>query len=92
MLDKFKKYLIEKGYKLTTPSGNPSTVYDYVNRVRQVCNRENISEETLAQNINLYVKKYDINGQEAEFGKQSHYSVINALKRFEEFTETLEQF
>ena len=88
-MDKFKKYLVEKGYKSTTPSGNRSTVYDYARRIKKVCNRENITEQELTQNISLYVKKYDTNGQEAEFGRKSHSAVINALKRFEEFTRIL---
>ena len=66
MLDRFKEYLAEKGYKSTTPSGNPSTVYDYAKRIQRVCKRENISERKLAEDIRLYVKKYDTNGQEAE--------------------------
>jgi hypothetical protein len=89
MLDRFKEYLVEKDYKSTTPSGNPSTVYDYAKRVQRVCNRENISERKLAEDISLYVEKYDINGQEAEYGKRSHNAVISALKRYEEFTKTL---
>lgn len=85
MLEKFKRFLIQKGYSEYTPSGNPSTVYDYMMRVQRICERERISINQLADNISLYVKKYDTFGVDKEYGKQSHGAYINALKRFEEF-------
>ncbi len=85
MIENFKRYLIHKGYSEYTPSGNPSTVYDYVKRVEKICERERISIKKLAENIDVYVKKYDTFGSEAEFGKRSHNSFISALKRFEDF-------
>ncbi len=30
----FQEFLIKQGYKITTPSGNPSTVYDYKKKNR----------------------------------------------------------
>ena len=83
-MEKFRKYLIEKGYSEYTPSGNPSTVYDYAKRVQRIYEREGISLRKLADNINFYVSKYDQFGDEADFGKKSHNAYINALKRFEE--------
>lgn len=85
MLEQFKDFLIKKGYSENTPSGNPSTVYDYVKRVERICNRENVATEHLAENIIYYVDKYDSLGSEADFGKKSHSAYINALKRFKEF-------
>lgn len=85
MLENFKRYLIQQGYSEFTPSGNPSTVYDYGKRINKICERERISIEQLANNINVYVEKYGTLGSDAEFGKRSHSSFINALKRFEEF-------
>ena len=85
MLENFKTYLIEQGYSEFTPSGNPSTAYDYMKRVEKIRSRENLSINELAENINYYVEKYDSNGDDAEFGKRSHNAFINALKRFEEF-------
>jgi hypothetical protein len=32
----FRDYLISEGYKQTTPSGHPSTVYDYCKRIEFV--------------------------------------------------------
>jgi hypothetical protein len=87
MLENFKIYLIKQGYSEITPSGNPSTVYDYTKRVDKICKREKITIKQLAENINAYVEKYDTYGSEEEFGKRSHNAFINALKRFEDFTK-----
>ena len=37
------------------------------------------------ENIDFYVKKYDTDGTEAEYGNKSHRANINALKRFRDF-------
>lgn len=39
----FELYLIRQGFSVRTPSGNPSTVYDYCKRVNRVCADENWS-------------------------------------------------
>jgi len=86
MLNKFEKYLVKRGYSEITPSGLPSTTYDYAkNRIPKICEKEGISVEQLASNIKLYVEKYDKGGSESKFGKRSHDAFINALKRFKEF-------
>ena len=87
MLEKFKKYLIEKEYREFTPSGKPSTVYDYIKRVEKIRSRENLTLSELAKNISYYVDKYGPTGNESEFGKRSHNAFINALRRFGEFLE-----
>ena len=70
MLENFKHYLIEQGYSEFTPSGNPSTVYDYMKRVEKICDRESITIKRLADNISFYVDKYGPTGNEAEFGRK----------------------
>lgn len=85
MLENFKHYLIQKGYSEYTPSGKPSTVYDYTKRINKICERERISIKQLADNIDVYIKKYDTLGSEEEFGRKSHNAFISALKRFKEF-------
>ena len=85
MLDKFEDYLEKKGYSKYTPSGLPSTTYDYRKRISRICDREGISVQSLVKNISFYVSKYDKHGIEEEFGSKSHYAYINALKRFQEF-------
>jgi hypothetical protein len=88
MIESFKQYLVEKGYSEETPSGHPSTVYDYSRRVQAICKRERITINQLAENINHYVQRYDTLGPEAEFGKGSNSSFINALKQFEQFKQS----
>jgi ribosome-binding protein aMBF1 (putative translation factor) len=85
MFENFKNYLIKHGYSESTPSGKPSTVYDYGKRIKRICEREGISINQLADNIDIYVKKYDTFGSEEEFGKGSHSAFISALKKFEKF-------
>ena len=87
MIENFKTYLIQQGYSEITPSGNPSTVYDYAKRIQKICERESISIIELAKGISSYVAKYDSYGDEAEFGSKSHNAYISALKKFEEFTK-----
>jgi hypothetical protein len=89
MLEKFKSYLIQQGYSEFTPSGNPSTVYDYAKRIEKICKRERISVNQLGENIGIYVKKYDTFGSEEEFGKRSHNAFISALKKFEDFKKKI---
>lgn len=87
MLERFKKYLIENKYSEFTPSGRPSTVYDYIKRIERIRSRENLTLSELAKNIPYYVDKYGPTGNESEFGKRSHNAFINALRRFGEFLE-----
>lgn len=88
MKEKFRVYLILQGYKTVTPSGKPSTVSDYLSRVEKVCKIENMTYETLARNIGRIVSEYDIGGPKEFLGKTSHNSVINALRRFQEFCQS----
>lgn len=85
MLENFKSFLIQQGYSEFTPSGNPSTVYDYMKRVRRICERENITVKGMAENIDFFIDKYGPTGNQSEFGKKSHNAYINALRRFGEF-------
>lgn len=87
VLKNFETYLIEKNYSVQTSSGKPSTVYDYRKRVGNICEKEVISILKLAENIDYYVKKYDTDGVEAEYGNKSHRANINALKRFQDFSK-----
>ncbi len=89
MKEKFLKYLGKIGYKQTTPSGNPSTAYDYANRVDKIRIIENITWQDLSENIKKYLEIYDKGGLKENEGKKSHNAVINALKRFSEFSETI---
>ena len=85
MINEYEKYLISIGYKQTTPSGHPSTVYQYIKAIRNVCDEEGINLIGLKENISLIILKYDIGGEKETIGAKSHKTVINALKRFEDF-------
>lgn len=85
MKEQFKTYLREKGYKEYTPSGNPGTVYDYMKRIDFVCEEEGLRWQQLADESDRIVPLYDTTGAKADMGNKSHRSVINALKRFQEF-------
>lgn len=85
MKEQFEAYLIRMGYKQVTPSGHPSTVYDYIKRIDHVCKWEDMSWQKLAENIGTVVPQYDTGGPKEEAGNRSHKSVINALKRFADF-------
>ncbi len=85
MKEKFMDYLTKQGYSVTTPAGNPSTVYDYAKRIDKVCEWENMTWTGLAENIGAIVAQYDVGGSKEDFGLKSKSAVINALKRFQEF-------
>lgn len=86
VLNRFELYLESKGYKVVTPKGLPSTTYDYAHvRIPFVIHEERISIQTLMNDIDHYVKIYDFRGSKSALGNKSHRSVINALKRFQEF-------
>lgn len=88
MEEKFKEYLISKGYKQIIPSGNPSTVYDYTKRINKVCEWENSTWEQLASDIQIILPLYDVGGKKEDLGRKSHNSAINALRRFSEFVKS----
>ncbi len=85
MKERFKAYLKKKGYAEYTPSGKPSTVYDYIKRIDRICKIENYSWQRLTDNIDCIIDLYDSNGEKADIGNKSHRAFINALKRFQEF-------
>jgi len=84
----FEKFLQRKGMKMTTPSGHPSTIPQYIRSIKLIMNEESIvSIEGLAKKINQLIVKYDIGGDKEAIGQKSHRTVINALKRFKDFVE-----
>ena len=85
MLNQFQAYLVQKGYKEFSISGNPSTAIDYAWRVAKVCEKENCTIKQLAENINTILKQYGHYGKKWTIGRWSHESYINALKQFAKF-------
>lgn len=84
--DAFEKHLIMEGYAVETGTGNPSTVYSYLNAVETVRAEEGVSWDALKQNISAILPKYDVGGSKELLGAKSNKTVINALKRFAEFS------
>ena len=89
MKEQFQNYLIKQGYKVKTPSGNPSTAYDYMMRIEKVCIWEDLTWEEVANNIGRLVTQYDVGGEKEALGNKSHRAVINALKRYKDFVESI---
>jgi len=87
MKNDFKNYLIKNGYKEYTPSGHPSTVFQYIKSIDFVCDIEYRSWIMLASNIDFYINLYDVGGEKEYLGMTSHRTIINALKRFKEFLD-----
>ena len=85
----YEVYLESAGYPVIGRSGNYSTVPAYSNAVAQVLKNENITWAELEQNIDNIVARYDIGGPCEDFGNKSNKTVINALKRFKEFVESM---
>ena len=74
----FEAWLLDNNYK-------PTTAVDYPDRLRRLCEREKISYEHLAQHIYQIMPEYENTGKKSSYGKRSHCSVLNALRRFAEF-------
>ena len=85
----FGAYLIKAGYKAETDDGKPSTVYAYIKAIDLVLDEEHLSWESLRFKITDIVRLYDSGGKKEYLGNKSNKTVINALKRFNEFVDAL---
>lgn len=81
----YEKYLILEGKRVTTPSGKPSTVYNYSNAVENVRQSENLDWNELVDQIENIVALYGPGGRKEKEGKKSKCTVINALRAFVRF-------
>lgn len=82
----YEAYLISAGYETETPSGHDSTVYAYSKAIaNHVLKNENMTWNGLQGNIDNIVRRYDVGGAMERIGAKSNNTVINALKRFQEF-------
>ena len=77
LLQNFKNWLIENNYKINTAK-------DYEGRIERLCKKENISLDTLVQNITNILPQYET-GDKYDYGNRSHTSVKQALRRFNKF-------
>lgn len=81
----FEEYLVNAGYCEYTAAGNPSTVFSYIHAIKKVLEEEGLSWYTLQSDIENIVPIYDIGGEKQHKGAKSNCTVINAMKRFNEF-------
>ena len=85
----FEEFLVDADYTEYTPKGAESTVYTYSKSVGEVAAKEGLSWAMLVDEIGKIVPKYDVGGAEEAFGAKSHSTVINALRCFEDFANSL---
>ena len=83
----YEEYLIAAGYPTVGISGNKSTVPQYSRAVEKVVEREGLTWNQFADDIDNIVKKYDKNGPEEDFGKRGNRTIINALYCFAEMLD-----
>lgn len=83
--DAYESYLVSEAYAELTPKGAPSTVPQYVRAVESVLEEEHLTWSSLTAHIARIVSLYDEGGVKEFEGKRGHKTVINSLRRFEEF-------
>ena len=83
----YETFLIKNGYSVETDNGMPSTVYSYIKAVDTVLEEEHMSWQTLKKEISRVIPIYDQGGAKELIGIKSNKTVINALKRFKEYSE-----
>lgn len=82
----FERHLISEGYKTVTPSGAKSTVYTYIDAIKNnVLEGESISWSALKGDISRIVALYGEGGAKERIGSKSNNTVICALRCFESF-------
>lgn len=78
MLKQFENWLLEQNYK-------PTTALDYQGRIERLCRAEKITLDYLIKNLALILPEFEVAGAKSSYGKRSHTSVRQALKRFQMF-------
>ena len=78
MLKNFENWLLENKYSALTAA-------DYMGRVERLCRKEGYTLAHLVENIASILPQYEITGEKSSYGKRSHTSVRQALRRFKMF-------
>ena len=78
MLKEFENWLLEQKYSALTAA-------DYMGRIERLCRKEEFTLAHLVENISSILPKYEISGEKSAYGKRSHTSVRQALRRFNMF-------
>ena len=61
------------------------TAADYMGRVERLCRKEGYTLAHLVENIASILPQYEITGEKSSYGKRSHTSVRQALRKFKMF-------
>ena len=81
----FETFMLKNGYSAKTENDTKSTVYSYVSSVKAVMNEEGLTWADLYHRISDVAAVYDIGGTKVDVGEKGNRTVINALRRFEDF-------
>lgn len=78
MLKNFENWLLENKYSALTAA-------DYMGRVERLCRKEEFTLAHLVENISSILPQYETAGEKSSYGKRSHTSVRQALRKFKMF-------
>lgn len=78
MLKNFKNWLLKNKYSELTSA-------DYMGRIERLCRKEGYTLAHLVENIASILPEYETAGEKSSYGKRSHTSVRQALRKFKMF-------
>ena len=78
MLNNFDNWLLENNYSASTSA-------DYMGRLERLCRKEKFTLAYPVENSAASLPQYEITGEKSSYGKRSHTSVRQALRRFKMF-------
>lgn len=78
MLKNFENWLLENKYSALTAA-------DYVGRIERLCRKEEFTLAHLVENISSILPQYETTGEKSSYGKRSHTSVRQTLRKFKMF-------
>lgn len=81
----FESFLKTNKYSEETKNRTKSTIYSYVNAVKSCMESEGLDWTSLMKHISQVIRIYDVGGMKEETGYKGNHTVINALRRFEDF-------
>ena len=80
MLKNFENWLLENKYSVLTAA-------DYMGRIERLCRVEKFTLAHLVENIASILPQYETTGEKSSYGKRSHTSVRQALRKFQMFIQ-----
>ena len=78
MLKNIQNWLLQQKYSELTAA-------DYIGRIERLCRKEQFTLSHLVENIAAILPEYETTGEKSSYGKRSHTSVRQALRRFKMF-------